>query len=128
MELELEKQAIALAEAFLCGAGVGAVYDLLRPLRRRSGKILENTLDALFCLLAFASAFLLGQHTYKGRLGLWELLGMTLGFAAYMGSLSPWFLRLIETILELFSSIFLRAMKALKKSHDFLKNFFPNKQ
>lgn len=127
MELEIKKQAAALALAFLWGAGVGLMYDLLRPLRRRSGRIMESLLDVLFCLLAFVAAFLLGQYTYRG-LGLWELLGLVLGFAAYMHSLSPGFLKLTEGILGLFSSIFSCAVRALKKSHDFLKNFFPNKQ
>lgn len=124
MELEIEKQALALAEALLCGMGVGVIYDLLRPFRHRSGAILQNLLDALFCTLTFSMAFLYGQHTYKGRLGIWELLGLVLGFGMYMHYISPCFLKVINGFLGLFSSFFSWLNSLIKKSHDFLKLCF----
>lgn len=128
MELEIKKQAWALALAVMCGAGLGLVYDMLRPFRYRAGKTFQVLLDALFALLAFAAAFLYGQFTYKGRLGLWEILGLALGFGLYMQTASSLFLRIINCWIALFSAFLGRIKELLKKSRDFLKFYFQKEQ
>lgn len=117
-----------MAEALLCGMGVGVIYDLLRPFRHISGKPIQNLLDTLFCMLTFAAAFLFGQYTYKGRLGLWELMGLISGFGAYMRCLSPYFLSLSNGLMEVISMLCSSAKGLIKKTRDFLKLCFQKRQ
>ena len=128
MELEIHEQLWALVTAALCGAAVGLVYDVLRPFRYRSGKLLQTVLDLLFCIAAFMAAFIYGQYTYKGRLGAWEAAGLALGFWAYMNSISAIFLEIFKGLLELFCGIISGFKGLLKKSHDFLKLYFQKEQ
>ena len=42
MEIAVGAQALGLVLAFVMGAGMGVLYDVLRPLRRRSGRSEER--------------------------------------------------------------------------------------
>ena len=76
MELEVSRQGLSLLSALLTGAVCALSYDVLRPLR----KLRCSTADALFALICFVSAFLLGQGVCGGRLGVFEILALGLGF------------------------------------------------
>ena len=79
MEIDMGRQGLCLLAALLSGAGCGLAYDLLRPLRR----LRCSTADGLFALLCFVVAFLLGQGVCGGRLGIFELGCLGLGFWGY---------------------------------------------
>ena len=51
MEIAVGAQALGLVLAFVMGAGMGVLYDVLRPLRRRSGRGGAAALDALYPLV-----------------------------------------------------------------------------
>ena len=89
MGIRPSAQALELLEALLLGVGLGLGYDLLRPPRRRSGRLGGSLLDLLFALLAGGAAFLLAMSTETGRTGLWELTAALLGFLFYLYALSP---------------------------------------
>lgn len=91
MALEPRRQLLQLLGALVMGFALGALYDLLRPPRRRIGRLCAALLDLLFALLAGAATFLYAMGALDGRLGLWELTASALGFLLYMPLLSPLF-------------------------------------
>ncbi len=76
------EQAFRLTLAPILGAGLGLVYDLLRPLRRRMGRAAPLA-DVLFALLGGAAAFLFACAAPDARLGTWELAAMLSGFLVW---------------------------------------------
>ena len=122
MELSLGGQAAGLGLGFALGLVLGLGYDLLRPLRRHFG---GPGWDLLFAGLCFCAAFLFGLWGREGRLGLWELGAMSLGFRLYLGPLSRRFLPLYTRALRLLARLWGRAKKFFKKSGNPLKFFFP---
>ncbi len=79
MELDIGRQGIALLLSVLTGALCGLGYDVLGPLR----KLRTSGADALFGLLCFVAAFLLGQGYCGGKLGVFELMALGIGFWGY---------------------------------------------
>lgn len=96
METSLRAQALSLLPALLLGMGLGLLYDLLRPPRRRIGGATGALLDLFFALFAGAAAFLNALASSDGRMGLWELTGSLAGFLFYLHALSPLLLPLLE--------------------------------
>ena len=88
MELDVGAQALGLSLAFVQGAAMGALYDMLRPLRRRCGSGGAAALDVLYMLACGALAFLFAMGAGSGKLGVWELAATLAGFAGYMYTLS----------------------------------------
>ena len=82
MEQALSAQLLLLAATLLVGLGLGAVYELLRVLRERSGLVFGILLDLHFCCCFAAALFLLGMGPGAGRLRLYmpplALLGVWL--------------------------------------------------
>lgn len=119
-------QALELLSALLMGMGLGLLYDLLRPPRRMTGKVTGTLLDGLFALLAGTAAFLKAMGQAEGRLGVWELAAVLLGFLFYLHVLSPAVLPLLENWYRvIFSTIqlFKKFEKNLRKT---AKKIFPN--
>ena len=79
MEVEIGRQGLCLLYALLTGAGCGIFYGILAPLR----KLRCSTADALFALGCFVAAFLLGQGICGGKLGVFEVMCLGLGFWGY---------------------------------------------
>lgn len=96
MELDIGAQALGLALAFVMGAAMGAMYDVLRPLRRRSGRGGAAVLDVLYMLVCGALAFVFAMGAGSGRLGVWELGSTLTGFAGYMHTLSDLLFPLLD--------------------------------
>ena len=129
MGIRPSAQALELLEALLLGVGLGLGYDLLRPPRRRSGRLGGSLLDLLFALLAGAAAFLSAMNSSGGRTGLWELSATLLGFLLYLYALSPAVLPLLEgwyrvmfNTMRLFKKIEKNLRKSAKKSFQTRKN------
>ena len=92
MRIQVSGQLLLFSQSILLGLGLALLYDLLRPLRRRSGR-LAPLWDGGYCLTL---AVLLGLFTLQrggGELRLYCLLG-TLGgavlqFACFSRLLAP---------------------------------------
>ena len=123
------RQALELLKALLLGTGLGLGYDLLRPPRRRSGRVLGAALDGLFALAAGAAVFLEAMAAESGTLGLWQLAAALLGFLLYLYALSPLVLPLLDggyrmmlKTIRLFKKIEKNLRKCAKKSFQTRKN------
>ena len=114
METSLRAQALSLLPALLLGMGLGLLYDLLRPPRRRMGKLPAALLDLFFALAAGAAAFLNALASSGGRLGLWGLTCTLTGFLLYLYALSPLLLPLLELPFRVISDT-IRSCKNLGK-------------
>lgn len=112
MAAQLDKQALALALALLLGVLTGVCYDFFRPLRRNSGKLWAAVQDVLFCLVAGGGLFIFAMGADNGRMGLWELTAVLIGFLLYMHTLSG-------PILAFFTVLF----RGIKRAADFGKIF-----
>lgn len=88
MEQDVALQALRLALAFVLGAALGICYDLIRPLRRRSGRVGAAALDVVFALASGAAVFAFAMGAGSGKMGIWELAASLTGFAGYMHTLS----------------------------------------
>ena len=119
-------QALALLPAFFLGMGLGLLYDLLRPPRRRGGEKLGALLDLLFALCAGAAAFLNAMGASDGRLGIWELAVSLLGFLFYLHLLSPGLLPLLERTDRVIFGTVRSSKKYVKKIAVSAKKFFSN--
>lgn len=84
MELYISRQALGLALAGLLGLLAGLSYDVLRPFRRRAGRLSAALLDCLFSFGTASAAFFYAMGAESGRLGVWELAMTLLGFMLYM--------------------------------------------
>lgn len=126
MKTELWEQLAALLFSLLLGALVGLLYDLLRPPRHRTGPAVGALLDLLFCLLAGTGAFFYAMSAGNGRLGLWDLTGMLLGFLLYMYTLSPPLLRLFTAELDFCARVMGGCKKRINKLGISAKNRFQN--
>ncbi len=125
MEIRVGEQALALALAFGLGLGTGLMYDLLRPLRRRGGKLLAAAADAVFALVSAFLLFLFAMQADNGRLGTWELAAALLGFLLYMHALSPAVLPILEKLYQITGKSLRSLEKNLKKIQNLLKRLFP---
>ena len=126
METSLSRQALALLMALGLGLGLGLLYDLLRPPRRRSGRLLAGLLDGFFALAAGTAVFVFAMGAGSGRLGLWELTAALLGFLLYLHALSPLLLPLLELPYRVMEHIIRLCKKVGKKLAISAKKFFPN--
>lgn len=111
MALDPRAQALALLLAGALGLLLGLSYDLLRPPRRSAGAGLGALLDLLFGVLAACGAYLYAMGAGEGRLGLWELTSILLGFLVYLRIFSP----LILPVLSRFYKGIQGIMESLKK-------------
>ena len=126
METGLWEQLTALLVSLLLWATVGLLYDLLRPPRHSTALGVGALLDLLFCLLAGTGAFFYAMSAGNGRLGLWDLTGMLLGFLLYMHTLSPLLLRLFTAELDFCARVIGECKKRINKLAISAKNRFQN--
>lgn len=125
MSLSVSHQGWALLLSLAMGAGIGLVYDVLRPARRHSGATLATLLDALFAVTAAVAAFFFAMASGDGRLGTWELAASLLGFLLYMHLLSPFLLPPMEKIFRAAGRFLIRMKNLIKKVQNKLKKLFP---
>ncbi|MDO4983162.1 MAG: spore cortex biosynthesis protein YabQ [Eubacteriales bacterium] len=124
MKTEIAKQLTSLSIALLLGFSLGILYDILRPVRRQSGKTGAAVIDALFASVSGIGLFLFAMGAGNGQLGLWELSASFLGFLAYIYTLSDILFPLFSgffTVLSIFFSKIRKAYSYLE--HSMKKNF-----
>lgn len=83
--MTVEQQAQALTAMVACGAALGAVCDLLGPLRRalRAGAVLTGVLDLLWGVLGALAVVLVGLRLQIDLLRAYVLAGVLAGMGAY---------------------------------------------
>ena len=126
MDRALWIQAVRLLLASGLGLGMGLVYDLLRPFRRRTGAVSGALADLLFCLLSGAAAFVYAMGSPDGRLGLWELTCTLLAFLLYLHTISDPVYRFFDGLWNVICRLMGSCKKIMEKSALSAKNFFQN--
>ena len=121
MAQSIRVQALFLLLAVGLGAGLGLLYDLLRPLRRRTNDALW---DLLFCLAAALGCFCFAMYSGSGRLGSGELAAALAGFLLYVHALSPSVAPILERLTRRIGSIWIFMGAQLKKIQNYEKKFF----
>ena len=124
MGVDIRAQALSLLLGCALGAGLGLLYDLLRPIRRRGG---DTLWDLLFCLTAAAAAFLFAMRAENGVLGSGEVLACFAGLALYGQLLSPRFSRMWENGVQKIGVFFRKAQDIAKKVPRGVKKLFQNR-
>ena len=125
MELSIRAQALSLLFACGLGAGLGLLYDLLRPIRRRAG---NGLWDFLFCLCAASLAFLFGMHAENGVLGTGEILLSLTGLLLYLRLFSPLLLPRWEGNVQKTGAILKKTQAYAKKVPENAKKLFQNRR
>ena len=123
MTQSIRAQALLLLLALALGAGLGLLYDLLRPLRRRTGDALW---DLLFCAAAAFSCFCFAMRSENGRLGSGELAASLAGFCIYISLLSPAIAPTLERAARALERCWIFMGGGLKKIQIFAKKLFQN--
>lgn len=121
MGLGIRAQAASLLFACAGGAGLGILYDLLRPIRHRGG---DTLWDLLFCVCAAGLAFLLAMRAESGALGTGEIAFCLVGLLLYLWLLSPLLLPVFEKTAETIGAIFKKAQFIAKKVWTWTKKLF----
>lgn len=125
MDLSIRLQAVSLLLACALGMGLGLLYDLLRPIRRRSGNLVW---DLLFCFCAAVSAFLFAMRSPAAVLGTGDLLLALFGLLAYFHLLSPALLPVFGKIDCTFGAFWINTQNCLKKVAQTAKKLFQKKE
>lgn len=121
MAQSIRVQALFLLLAAGLGAGLGLLYDLLRPLRRRTNDALW---DLLFCLAAALGCFCFAMYSGSGRLGSGELAAALAGFLLYVHAMSPSVAPVLERLTRRIGNIWIFMGGRLKKIQICEKKFF----
>ena len=124
MGLSIRAQSLSLLCALLLGMGLGLLYDMLRPIRRRSGDLFW---DLLFCLCASAAAFLFAMRTGSTR-GIGETLFCALGLFGYFQLLSPVLLPVFDKLDRAIRVFWIFTQNAGKKVAQTAKKLFQKLQ
>ena len=112
MELTLRTQAVSLLLAFMGGIGLGLLYDLLRPIRRRCG---DTLWDLLFCLTAAALCFAFAMRSETGTLGTMDLAASLFALLLYFHLLSPIGFPIFEKTAQKIGVFFFKTQVLIKK-------------
>ena len=121
MELSIRAQGLSLLLSFSLGVGLGLLYDLLRPIRRRSR---DWIWDTLFCLAAATLGFLFAMRSENGRLGTGELFSILLGFCIYIHFISTLLFPIFENFAFICESAAKKLLLFLKKVLNLAKKLF----
>ncbi len=121
MAQSIRTQALFLLFAAGLGAGLGLLYDLLRPLRRRTNDALW---DLLFCAAAALGCFCFAMYGGSGRLGSGQLAAALTGFLLYVHGLRPSVAPVLERTARGIGNIWVFIGRQLKKIQICEKKFF----
>jgi len=128
MEINVLSQAKALGYALVLGFVLGLVYDLVRPVRRRSSTWGECILDVLFALFSGSAVFIYALAAPSGRLGVWELMFALCGFLLYTYLLSNRIYAVTDRFFVVIISIVRRVKIIGKNFLNMTKMYFQNVQ
>ena len=112
MGVSLRSQGVSLLLALTAGVGLGILYDLLRPLRRRCGDMLW---DLLFCAAAAFLCFCLAMRAGSAALGTGELAASLLGLLGYLSLVSPFVFPIFENLVNRIGVFPIMALISKKK-------------
>ena len=106
----LELQLMVVGLTFLCGTGLGLVFDIWRACRVvwHSGHLATSLGDLLFWFVAAAIVAAVLLFANYGELRGWFLLSSALGFALYQELISPHVQRPLRRFLRLLFACFWR--------------------
>lgn len=122
MQISVSLQLAQIAASVLLGFALGGLYDILRVIRRASGK---NALaDVLFGVAAIVSVFSLGMDIGGGALHIFMLCSVLLGTAMYMLLLSRIILKALDAVARAFGFIVRPVKKALEFFSKTVKKLF----
>lgn len=122
MHIDVSLQLAQLGASALLGFALGAVYDILRIIRRR---LATNVLpDIIFCLLTLAALFTLGMDIGAGALHIFMLCAVVIGFCLYMLLLSAAVLFALDAFADLLGRIFAPVKKLIKIISKFSRKCF----
>lgn len=119
----LEQELILLGQAFLSGAGLSLVYDMIRVIRRivPHGIILVSIEDLVYWVAAGGWLFLKACQVNNGIIRGYMLLGIGAGALAYGILFGRWFMRIATKWILVAKKRLKRVTKAvtieLKKLH-----------
>ena len=120
--LQAEQAALSVA----LGAALAALYDFFKAFRLRANSgCLTAAADTLFSCALLAALFVFALGPGEGRLRLFMLAAVALGWGVWRLTLSRWALRAFSLLAE---GLF-RALRPLKNFHPFkkiAKNIFSN--
>ena len=125
MGVDIRAQALSMLLGCALGAGLGLLYDLLRPIRRRGGEALW---DLLFCLAAAAAAFLFAMRAENGVLGVGEVLACFAGLLLYGQLLSAPVRGLWEHVVQKIGVMLHKTQNIVKKVPRGAKKLFQNRR
>jgi hypothetical protein len=123
MGVDIRAQALSLLLGCALGAGLGLLYDLLRPIRRRGG---DTLWDLLFCAAAAFLCFLLAMREENGRLAGGQLMSSLAGLLLYEQLFSPPLAPLADRSAAGISTIWIFSADCLKKIQKNAKKLFQN--
>ena len=123
MALSIRAQGLSLLLALGAGAGLGLLYDLLRPLRRRGR---DGLWDLLFCAATAFLCFLLAMREKNGRLAGGQLMSSLVGLLLYERLFSPPLVPLLDRAAAGISIIWISGADRLKKIQENAKKLFQN--
>ena len=126
MELSPGAQLVQAMSALFFGGALGAVYDVLRAVRRVL-KRRAYAFDALFCLCVLSALFFLGMDAGEGELRIFMALSAALGCALYLSWVSPLVLPLMERALSAALVPARFAAKTLRRGAFFCKKLFQSR-
>ncbi len=124
MGTDIKLQCLGLLTAFLLGVAGGVLYDVLRPLRYKTGDKIGILIDVAFSAAVGYMLFLYAMASSSARLGFWELSASFLGFIAYIYSLSKLFFPLLERIYHFAGLLIEKNKNFIKKIRLYRKNLF----
>ena len=124
MEISISSQLTALCIALCLGFLLGILYDLLRPVRRVSGKTGAAIIDVLYSVLSGAALFLFAMSADSGKLGIRELAASFSGFLIYTYTLSDIFFSAFSTLYGFLGTVLKKLSDYMMKVFAYLKKAF----
>lgn len=128
MEIVLTEQALALGLGAVLGALLGLLYDIIRPPRRRASRTAAAIIDVVYGLIVGAGVFFYTMAAPGGRLGLWELALILLGFLVYIWLVSDLCYRFTDGVYSFISQMGVKINLKFKKILNMTKFLFHNVQ
>lgn len=129
MQAVIWQQALTLLLFTSLGAVLAVTYCAFTPFRRAAGRLGGAFLDLLFSMLSGAAIFLLSMYAPGSvQAGIWEFALTAVSFCIFMLSLGEYFSAFFQILCDYANFFCIIIKNFLKKSANFTKFFFSNRQ